>query len=499
MKSFCRKVLFAGLATLVILFTHMASADLTNRYVVKDNPGALAPYDAWTNAAADIQTAINYAFSNETVLVSNGVYDTGGITNYPAGAILTNRIAIYKAVTVRSANNDPTNTIIKGAWDPLTTNGSAAVRCVYMTNGSSLIGFMLTNGATLAAGGGINDTNGGGILCKDPTSPIISNCIIAGNSAYYRGGGTFFGTFLNCTLIGNSASNGGGAYYATLSNCTLVGNSARVYGGGMYQGTLNNGSLISNSSAYNGGGVYNGILSNCMLMGNSATNYGGGAQHANSILNNCTLIGNSAMEGGGAREGTLNNCTLIGNSTIGANNGGGANACTMNNCSLISNTAGYKGGGAMSSTLKNCLLIRNSAGSGGGGGANGSTLYNCTVSSNSASGGGGGVYASTLNNCIIYFNSGGNYDSSCSFTNCCTTPLPGVGSGNITNDPAFLDKNTGNYRLNIDSACINAGTNQSWMNGAIDLDDHRRLDFFSGIVDIGCYEYIPSGVMGRIR
>jgi hypothetical protein len=33
------------------------------------------------------------------------------------------------------------------------------------------------------------------------------------------------------------------------------------------------------------------------------------------------------------------------------------------------------------------------------------------------------------------------------------------------------------------------------MTDAVDLDGHRRLDRYSRIVDMGCYEYLPSGAL----
>jgi len=43
------------------------------------------------------------------------------------------------------------------------------------------------------------------------------------------------------------------------------------------------------------------------------------------------------------------------------------------------------------------------------------------------------------------------------------------------------------------SPCINSGTNEYWMN--LDLDGRSRIDRFSGMVDMGCYEYLPAGIM----
>ncbi|MEO6183690.1 MAG: hypothetical protein ABIP71_11445, partial [Verrucomicrobiota bacterium] len=72
------------------------------------------PFTNWTDAATNIQDAIDASSAGEVVWVTNGVYATGG--KVMAGD-LTNRIAITKAITVRSVNG-PAATIIQGAWDP---------------------------------------------------------------------------------------------------------------------------------------------------------------------------------------------------------------------------------------------------------------------------------------------------------------------------------------------------------------------------------------------
>jgi hypothetical protein len=58
-----------------------------------------------------------------------------------------------------------------------------------------------------------------------------------------------------------------------------------------------------------------------------------------------------------------------------------------------------------------------------------------------------------------------------------------------------VDWTSGDYHLAQGSPCINSGTNCGWMTGAFDLDGHYRLDRYSGLVDMGCYEYIPAGTM----
>ncbi|MCG2660174.1 MAG: hypothetical protein L6437_08025, partial [Kiritimatiellae bacterium] len=72
------------------------------------------------------------------------------------------------------------------------------------------------------------------------------------------------------------------------------------------------------------------------------------------------------------------------------------------------------------------------------------------------------------------------------------------GANNINTNPAWVDPANYNFRLTAGSKCVNAGINQSWMTGAVDLDRRHRIDVFSGRVDMGCYEYLPSGTIFRI-
>lgn len=467
----CRGQCLAAWVGVAITFSAIPQAGATTDYYVSTNGADAADGLSWATAKETIQAAIDLTVVGDRVLVSNGVYATGG---GGVNGVLTNRVAITNAITVQAVNG-PLVTVIRGAFDPLTTNGPAAVRCVYIGSNAVLSGFTLTNGATYLDTLIVADRSGGGVWCE--SYAVVSNCVLTGNSARggggsyggtlidcalsgnsaLQGGGSYSATLIGCTLSGNSAYNGGGAVLGTLSNCTLSGNLAYVnhgggsygatligctlsnnyanyYGGGASGGSLTNCTLLDNSSGMNGGGVYNATLHNCVLQGNTATN--GGASY-NGVLSHCDLLTNSGVNGGASYGGTLYDCVLQGNT---ATNGGGSYGGALSNCVLQENSALY-GGGAATSTLFACTLSGNRvtyegagayccamsnctlSGNAGltenclGGGAYGGTLFNCTLGTNAARNG-GGTYNAILHGCALQNNSaqfgGGSYSGSLS-------------------------------------------------------------------------------------
>jgi len=448
------------------------------------SPSPTAPYATWATAARTIQAAVDVAQAGDTVLVTNGVYATGGRA---VDGTMTNRVAVTKPLVVQSLNG-PEMTLIQGYQVPGTTNGDGAIRCIYLASGAVLSGFTLTNGATRRYFGDYyyREQVGGGACCES-TNAVVTNCTFTGNSASLYGGAACWGTLNNSSLTGNSVElYGGGACSATLNNCMLSGNSA-VSGGG--------------------GGTSGSTMNNCIITDNSARGDGGGASAG--TLNNCSVSRNFAWDGGGVSAGTLNNCSLTSNS---AETGGGASGCTLSN-SVVDQNWAFEGGGVFNGTLDNCMVTGNVADTGGGastatlifcllvenqadraGGAYNSTLTNCTLIRNQASLFGGGAYYCILMNCILYFNDGwkgwGNhYISTLSY--CCTDPLPLSGPGNITGDPLFvLGPQSANFRLLSNSPCIDAGFN-AFAPGTTDLDGRPRI--VGGTVDIGAYEYQGPG------
>lgn len=274
----------------------------TRHYVWPGSPTPTPPYLTWATAAHTIQDAVDAAAAGAEILVTNGVYATGGRV---AAVSITSRVAVTKPVTVRSVNG-PEVTLIHGYQLPGTTNGIGAIRCVYLTNGALLSGFTLTNGATVGTNGHPFDSDGGGVWCES-ASAVVSNCTLVGNSAS-SGGGAFQGTLLRCSLIGNTASfGGGGAYASVLRQCTLASNAAPS-GGGAFQGTLFHSRVLRNTAGL-GGGVWRGILHHTALIGNRALSEGGGTGY--STLFNCTVVSNTATDGGGGTFASMANNSII--------------------------------------------------------------------------------------------------------------------------------------------------------------------------------------------
>ncbi len=383
-----------------------------------------------------------------------------------------------------------------------TYRGGGGIAMYYGTIRGCDIDGNQSGGSTYQGGGGVCLQNGG----------VLNDCLVVSNKAK-NGGGIFVvssGTITNCRVRGHVSTNpasttyGGGGIYAYLpagvavDGCEISGNRGDTGGGifsrqhdSMQAMYIRNSSFISNT-AYDGAGFYQNpnasltdatnYIEECVFEGNTASNYGGGisVRQGGIMVNRCELRNN--WNGGFymAENGTT--MRVIRNSLIAGNF---ATSATPPNAG-----AGILNSGAL---MLNCTVVSNRAENGPCGGVwlyyAEASITNTIMRYN---------YGSDLGTEANYrtLNYGGN-PSNIAWT--CTFPTNDLGAQNIEADPQFRSLAGQDYRLQGASPCVNAGLKATWMEDAADLDGRRRIDRFSGMVDMGCYEYLPPGMFFNVR
>jgi len=430
-----------------------------DHYVAQNGQTPAGLYATWETAASNIQDAVNASAPNSTVWIGAGRYTK------PANAVfytVTNVVYIDKPLMLRSSNGIPASVIIDGggANRGLTWYYNAA-----STSGFVLDGLTISNCAATNVGGGIYF-----VPLNSSWTATVQNCSISDNivrskdaAGYAAGGGLYVQSFAgfgltvsNCVIRNNVATNtlagtisqAGGMYmYSSgkklLTGCTIENNRSGAYGGGMY--------FLS----------YEALVENCIFRSNRCeqgdNNTSGGAMHLTSgtiTLRNCLIYNNyGSYSGGGIYKFA---------SPVAPENYG---LLTVLNCTIVSNIASY--GSAVYVRRADRLSFANSI------------IYSNLV----------GV--GTVSAYPHYFTN--NWINQREITN-------GVnGVGNITNGigPGFINTDGQDYRLTADSPCFNAGTNQDWMTGAIDLDGRKRIRH--GCVDMGAYELLQEATVYRFK
>jgi hypothetical protein len=299
------RIVETGLLSL-LLFVAMDAWSGT-LHVSKTNPHPLPPYATWETAAATIQDAVNLAATGDTVLVTNGIYDTGG---FAISGTMTNRVVVTNGITLRSVNGPEVTWIVGAAAGGFQGNGNGAIRCISLgASNATLIGFTLTNGHTRTSGNDFEERYGGGIWAHP--FAVASNCVFVGNAADNGGGGAWRGNYYDCRFASNYARFGGGTLSTKNFDCKFEGNTAHDGGGGAAGSTSYRCVFAYNSSTHNGGGVNGGQMFSCVVNRNSSST-GGGV--AGGVHYNCTIVQNRAVEfGGGVLGGTFYNSIIYDN------------------------------------------------------------------------------------------------------------------------------------------------------------------------------------------
>ena len=350
---------------------------------------------------------------------------------------------------------------------------------------------------------------GGGIFLYYSEYSSIDSMNVTGNVASYHGGGVYFDysdnpILKNSTVTNNQGLSGGGVFtYFTnnvhLSNCEINANTSLYDGGGINldnseNPTIENTTINNNSATHNGGGIYihelfGATLTNCEINGNTAT-FDGGAVFIdyapNANFDGVVMNDNSAGDDAGglyiyfAESCHFSGCEISGN--IAENNGGAvvvdySSSPIFENAKFNNNSAGGNGGAIYSLNspilkLQKFEMAGNSAEQGGGFYFNytDTEITNGTIANNSASApyeSGGGIlpyYSETdIVNTIVW----GNTPSQIEYddwwgtgTNVSYSDIQGGwnGTGNIDANPLFIDAENGNFHLQPESPCIDAGT-----------------------------------------
>ena len=264
-------------------------------------------------------------------------------------------------------------------------------------------------------------------------------------------------------------------------------------------GSVLDGFTVRNGQAEEGGGIF--------------------IEDAEVTVRNCTVISNSSQEGGGIglRGGANAKITsnhIFTNTANGCGGGGvsiaGESVGIVDGNHIYHNTAGCGGGGVSIAggavaTLTNNLIVSNYgivAWDGDGVGiwddATQAWVVNNTIAFNEAEGVQANAGWALVRNNVIYSNDGGihNYQSGATMSSdhnalwdngwnyANVTP----GTGDIFQDPLFVDVANGDYHLQEDSPCIDAGSATGAP--AIDIEGTLR----DATPDIGAYERTGSRI-----
>lgn len=444
-----------------------------------------------------IQSAIDASSDSDIVLVIPAYTGAGEI--FP---ITINN----KNIFIKGVSGPTDTTLIPGLIPVRGTSGQPVFKYINVTYGL-LAGFTITGGRVgvhcensivAIAQNVIRDNHGpkgAGVLSSTSSAPMISFCTIENNIADSCGGGIYIepmagaavtsDTIRNNTALygggiyigaagaeissneiyGNAASKGGGVFFdlcgASFSGNKIHHNRASIAGGGLY---ITNGSnpiisadTFANNIAPRGAGIFVNAYEDTLISitppyfsmlqsvfnGDSATRSGGGIYISRQVfagISNITFIRTIADSFGGA---------------IYADNPG---TLFVSNCTFYRTRAKHGGGGLygfqpQGVITKNCVFYADSATRGG------AILLNFTSPPLSQTIIANNIFDNSIHptNSVVYSNSANVYFE--------YNRIPGSGAivgfpvstTNATGFPLFAFTTPTDFRLRLDSPCIDTG------------------------------------------
>lgn len=450
-------------------------------HYVRPDGGHDSPFDSWAKAATNIQAAVDVAAGDTTIYIAPGIYTaegTGTSVVHIGGA----RIPVQTTFTLK-AGLPPG--VLSGE---VVLDGEGVNRGLYLDldqvyNDRYLVldGLVIRNGYT--------EDSGGAVGSRQNRTHVLNVEI------------------RNCTMTNNFAGDSGGAVYLDttnlgsliVSNSVINYNEADIgYGGALYlYGNYTPLTVIDSEMSWNM--VTNGVLQcgGAIYFSNSST------LNENQLLvvKNSRFIGNevdgtyNASSGGGAifhRYGYTNivqNSLFAGNSSVGYGTFMAMyyheRSYFFDNCTFVDNASPNAGSVIHFRTINRdfpaVFHLRNSILYGGN-----ANLFKGGVNSGTPAAGSDLL----VDHCCLPVDYAGTATGAGDVVE---------GGGNITDPPLFVDQEGGDYRLAVNSPCIDAGENLAWMEGARDLDGKPRIDRISGVVDMGAFEYTGVGSVFLVR
>jgi hypothetical protein len=452
-----RLALCLGLALLVALLvmwgTTVRAAVPQPRYV--DGVSGSDDSDCTDSSApcATIGHALDQAEPGDTIRIAEGVYyealdlveNVTLLGGYEATG-WTRDIASYPTIIDGTGSSDRVFDIPPGLevnLEGLTVQGGEPV----LEGGALFI-----NGATVVISATVirenrSGSHGGGVWVEGSVNLLLDNSALVNNSAGLRGGG-----LAGCCFDPGSSIE--------LLGVQVQGNTAGSDGGGLaVDGApiiITASQILSNTSGTSGGGVHATDLEvvDSEIRGNEANGTGvvfGGGIAMSTWADNRLVV----------RDSTVSNNRAIGTAQ---SIGGGVDAeraqATLERIIVRGNQAQYNAGISLYQTvltMTNSLVVSNT-GPGISGLVTG-TIVNVTAADNA----GTGLRVEgevAITNSILYDN--GDSDYLCAGD--CTLAYSDVGDGdttglgNISMDPLFVNAAGGDYRIQSESPCRNAGT-----------------------------------------